>query len=79
MINRIILLLLLLIFSNCGSKKPDVNDEYHKYQIARGEDPKTKRPFQHFKDFLAYKDSIKKQNLINNKILKVNKVYVHYK
>ncbi|MET3047640.1 hypothetical protein, partial [Flavobacterium covae] len=28
---------------------------------------------------LTYKDSIKKQNLINNQTLKVNKVYVHYR
>ncbi|ELY2018344.1 hypothetical protein SL053_002265 [Flavobacterium psychrophilum] len=76
--NKIFILLLLLVFINCGSKKPDINDEYHKYQITRGEDPRAKRPFQHFKDFLTYKDSIKKQDLRNNQILKVNKVYVHY-
>ncbi|MCJ1809931.1 hypothetical protein, partial [Flavobacterium covae] len=80
MINKVVQFILLsLIFSNCGSKKPDINDEYREYQIARGENPKDKRPFKHFEDFLTYKDSIKKQNLINNQTLKVNKVYVHYR
>ncbi|RVU90335.1 hypothetical protein EH230_05160 [Flavobacterium columnare] len=80
MINKIILILLLsIILSNCGSKKPDINDEYREYQIARGENPKDKRPFQHFENFLAYKDSIKKQNLLDNPFLKVNQVYVHYR
>lgn len=76
--NNIIILLLLLTFSNCGTKKIDVNDEYRSYQIAKGLDPGIKRPFQHFKDFLTYQDSIKKQNLLNSKILKVNQVYIYY-
>jgi hypothetical protein len=78
MINKIIAFLLLLLFINCSSKKIDINDEYRSYQIAKGLDPSVKRPFQHFKDFLTYKDSIKKQNLIKSPFLKVNQVYVYY-
>ncbi len=77
--NKIVAFLLLLIFINCRSEKIDVNDEYRNYQIAKGLDPSIKRPFQHFKDFLTYQDSIKKQNLINSPSLKVNQVYVHYR
>ncbi|HEX8577092.1 MAG TPA: hypothetical protein VF677_12430 [Flavobacterium sp.] len=75
--NKIVLLLLVLLFINCSSKKPDINDEYRSYQIAKGLDPSVKRPFQHFKDFLAYQDSIKKQNLIKSPFLRVNKVYTY--
>lgn len=78
MINKIIPFLSLLIFINCSSKKIDINDEYRSYQIAKGLDPSVKRPFQHFKDFLIHKDSIKKQNLIKSPFLKVNQVYVYY-
>jgi hypothetical protein len=77
--NKIVAFLLLLIFINCRSEKIDINDEYRNYQIAKGLDPSIKRPFQHFKDFLTYQDSIKKQNLINSPSLKVNQVYVHYR
>ncbi|ELY2018346.1 hypothetical protein SL053_002267 [Flavobacterium psychrophilum] len=76
--NKIFILLILSIFINCGIKKPNTYDNYKSYMIARGEDPKAKRPFKHFEDFLSYKDSIKKQDLINNQILKVNKVYIYY-
>ena len=77
--NKIIIFLLLLIFINCSSQKTDINDEYRIYQINKGLDPKVKRPFQHFKDFLTYKDSIKKQELIHNSYLKINKVYIYLK
>ncbi|HEX8577093.1 MAG TPA: hypothetical protein VF677_12435 [Flavobacterium sp.] len=75
--NKIALLLLLLLFINCSSNKPDINDEYRSYKIAKGLDPDVKRPFKYFEDFLAYKDSIKKQNLINSPFLRVNKVYTY--
>jgi hypothetical protein len=75
--SKIALLLLVLLFINCSSKKPDINDEYRSYQIAKGLDPSIKRPFQHFKDFLAYQDSIKKQNLIKSLFLRVNKLYTY--
>jgi hypothetical protein len=78
MINKIIVFLLLLLFINCSSKKIDINDEYRCYQIAKGLDPSVKRSFQHFKDFLTYKDSIKKQNVIKSPFLKVNQVYIYY-
>ncbi|AYN04682.1 hypothetical protein [Flavobacterium sp. 140616W15] len=78
MINKIIVFLLLLLFINCSSKKIDINDEYRSYQIAKGLDPSVKRSFQHFKDFLTYKDSIKKQNVIKSPFLKVNQVYIYY-
>jgi hypothetical protein len=73
------ILIIFIIFYNCGIKNPNINDHYRSHMISKGLDPDVERPFKHFEDFLEYRDSIKKQDLINNPYLKVNKVYVHYR
>ena len=73
-----ILFLLFFIFS-CVSKDVKLLDiEYRKYKSYK-KIPKNDSSFVHFENFIAYKDSIKKQSLITNQILKVNKVYIHYR
>jgi len=74
-----IVLIIFIFFYNCGVKKPNINDLYRSHMISKGLDPDVERPFKHFEDYLVYRDSIKKQDLINNPYLKVNKVYVEYR
>jgi len=68
----------ILCFVSCRvTKKEDINAEYRKYKITKGLDPDVPRPFSYFEEFLAYKDSLKKQKRLHHPYLKANQVYLN--